>query len=102
MTVVSDKGEASALINFKTSINTLPPLKLGQNIDLTASPSTQELITYDLNEDGKINAADNAIILSNFGNLPAGRPKNKKADLNRDGTVDQADLDLMAKQVNKN
>lgn len=105
LTVVSDKGEASALINFKTSQATLPPLKLGQNIDLTtaellpkpASPSATELNIYDINGDGRINSADNAIILSNIGK----NPKNKKADINGDKIVDQEDLDLMAKQINQ-
>lgn len=112
LTVISDKGIASALFTLKMS-NTLPPLNLGQNVDLTtfvlpkptspvpdgtgASPSAQEIKRFDLNSDGKINAADNVIILQNFGK----KPKDKKVDLNSDGKVDQKDLDLMAKQINQ-
>lgn len=104
LTVISEKGNVNALIKLRNSSSPLPPLKLGQDIDLTiestpapASPSAQEIIIYDLNGDNKINATDNAIILQNFGK----NPKNKKADLNSDGVVDQKDLDLMAKQINQ-
>lgn len=115
LTVMSASGNVSALFKIM-SYESLPPLKLGQYIDLTseASPVPQtalsELDVYDLNEDGKINAADNAIILQNIGNpVPYGTgPKNeqssaayKKADLNGDQTVDQKDLDLMAQQINQ-
>lgn len=96
LTIVSDKGSVNALFKLKTTLKPLPPLKLGQDVDLT-TPSTNELISYDLNSDGKINATDNAILLQNFGK----NPKNPKADLNRDGVVDQKDLDLMAKQINQ-
>lgn len=105
LTVQSDKGEASALIKLPTS-SPLPPIKLGQNIDLTTSEkaplsnlSEQDLNKYDLNGDGKINAADNAIILQNFGNPPSGGSKNKKADINTDGVVNQKDLDLMSRKL---
>lgn len=95
--VYSDKGSASALFKLNLSNDPLPPLRLGQNIDLTNQPITEKVNRYDLNDDGKINAADNAIILDNFGK----DPKDKKADLNGDGIVDQKDLDLMAKQINQ-
>lgn len=93
LTVVSDQGQANALFKLKTTVNSLPPINLGENLDLT----TQDLSEYDLNGDGKINAADNAILLDNFGK----NPKDKKTDLNEDGVVDQKDLDLMAKQINQ-
>jgi len=81
---------------------------LGQQIDLTASappdntipqpsPTTKDLNNYDLNSDGKINAADNAIVLQNIGQTKSS--KDKKADLNGDNTIDQKDLDLMAKKL---
>lgn len=103
--IVSPKGEASATFKVRAEGVVLPPLKLGENLDLTvsqiepmeASPSAEELNIYDLNEDGKINAADNAIILNNFGR----NPKEKRADLNGDGVVDQKDLNLMSKQINQ-
>lgn len=93
LTVVSDQGQANALFKLKTAVNSLPSINLGENLDLT----TQDLNIYDLNSDRKINAADNAIVLDNFGK----NPKDKKTDLNGDGVVDQKDLDLMAKQINQ-
>lgn len=102
LTIYTDQGETSALFNLKANSAPLPPIKLGQNIDLTnaeetppPSPTTLDLDQYDLNGDGKINAADNAIILQNFGK----KSKNLKADLNKDGTVNQEDLDLMAQKL---
>jgi len=95
LTIISDKGRATALFKLRPSSKPLPPLILGQDVDFT--PSAEELSSYDLNSDGKINAADNAIVLQNFGK----NPKNPRADLNKDGKVDQKDLSLMAKQINK-
>lgn len=102
LTIVSSKGEASLLFKLKPFSKPLPPLKIGQNLDITSEE--ENLTKYDLNDDGKINAADNAIILQNLGPLrsEAGKnPKNIKADLNNDGEVNQKDLDLMAKQINQ-
>lgn len=100
LTIRSDKGEASAQFSLKPNLSPLPPIKLGQNIDLTLpeetpQPALGDLDKYDLNADGKINAADNAIILQNFGK----KPKDKKVDLNGDGAVNQKDLDLMAQKI---
>lgn len=93
LTIVSDKGKAQVLFGLKLSSNTLPPIRLGENVDLTIAKP----VIFDLNGDGLVNAADNAIILQNFGK----NPKNKKADLNSDSAVDQKDLDLMSKQINQ-
>lgn len=101
--IIGKEGQSSILFKLKPDGVTLPAVKLGQNLDLTnpeispqpASPSASELKTFDLNGDGKINATDNAIILRNFGK----NPKEKKADLNSDGVVDQKDLDLMSKKL---
>lgn len=102
LTIRSDKGEANAQFDLRANLPPLTPIKLGQNIDLTvkeaspqATPTTNDLDNYDLNSDGKINAADNAIILQNFGK----KPRDKKVDLNKDGKVDQKDLDLMAQKI---
>ncbi len=102
LTIVSDKGSATALFKLSMAGIELPPIHLGQNIDLTtATPKPNEqsspLSKFDLNGDGKINSNDNAILLQNFGK----NPKNKKADLNGDGIVDQKDLELMSKQINQ-
>lgn len=103
LTIIGKEGQSSVLFELKADGVTLPAVKLGQNLDLTnplaspkpASPSASELKTFDLNSDGKINATDNAIILRNFGK----NPKEKKADLNSDGVVDQKDLDLMSQKI---
>lgn len=106
LTIRSDKGEANILFKIKATSSPLPSIKLGQDVDLTtetekATPEPTPVIQekdmkkYDLNGDGKINAADNAIILQNFGK----KFKDKKADLNGDGKVDQKDLDLMAQEL---
>jgi hypothetical protein len=101
LTIISDLGESTALVKLTQSSKPLPPLKLGQNVDITEqptsqpSPSTDDLSKYDLYVDGKINSADNAVILDNLGR----NPKNKKADLNKDGTVDKKDLELMSQKL---
>ncbi len=117
LTILSPKGQATAVFKLRDVAKGLPPLRLGENVDLnTISPSpspalNQDLDKYDLNGDGIINSADNSIILGNLGPLrPPSRnagseasknPKNKKADLNGDGVVDQKDLDLMSKKINQ-
>lgn len=93
LTIISGKGKSQVLFELKLSSNSLPPLRIGENIDLTIP----QPVVYDLNGDGQVNATDNAIILQNFGS----NPKEKRADLNGDGVVDQKDLDLMAKQINQ-
>lgn len=100
LTVVSEKGTANLLFKLKDAAIPLPPINLGQNIDLTIpeetpQPSADNLNTYDLNEDGKINAADNTIILQNLGK----KSKDQKTDLNKDGKTDQKDLNLMAQKL---
>lgn len=99
LTVNSDKEETKIQFNLKTNLPPLPPILAGRNIDFTTPqetpPPSGALNIYDLNGDGKINAADNAIILQNFSK----NPKDKKADLNSDGVVDQKDLDLMSKKL---
>lgn len=105
LTVVAKNNQSSALFKLTPAGVTLPALNLGQNLDLTnpaespkpASSSASELKTFDLNGDGQINATDNAIILRNFGK----NPKEKKADLNLDGLVDQKDLGLMSEKINQ-
>jgi hypothetical protein len=109
LTVHSASKETSIQFTLKAGLAPIPPIILGQNIDLTtangtpqpksdssqASLTINDLNKYDLNNDGKINAADNAIILLNFGK----NPKNKKTDLNGDGKVDQKDLDLISQEL---
>lgn len=105
LTIVSEKGQTIVIFKLKDSEIGLPTIKLGTDLDLTSNPaptaSSLELNKFDLNADGKVNAADNAIILQNFGNLPSNGSKDLRADLNGDKIVDQKDLDLMAKQINQ-
>lgn len=104
LTIVAKDGQgAVAIFKLKTAGTTLPPIRLGQNLDLTAEIEEeplipdQDLINFDLNGDGEINATDNAIILRNFGK----NPQDKRADLDGNGEVNKDDLDLMAKQINQ-
>lgn len=102
ITIISGKGESSALFKIAASSKPLPPLILGQNLDFTnldlkikpASPSAQALNKYDLNDDQLINANDYAIVLKNLGK----NAKDAKGNLNGDGIIDQKDLELMLKQ----
>ncbi len=104
ITVISDKGNATVLFKLQLNLAPLPPLRLGQDIDLTtvdqvpsATPFTENLKKYDLNGDGKINVTDNAIILD----VISKKTTNKNADLNGDGKIDQKDLDLMSQHINQ-
>lgn len=105
LTIIGKSNQATALFKLDRDGVTLPVLKLGQNLDLTNSqiapeeitPSVSDLKIFDLNSDGQINAIDNAILLRNFGK----NPKEKKADLNSDGVVDEKDLRQMAEKINK-
>lgn len=87
VTVVSDQGIANATFKLQ-SLQILPPIKLGQNVDLFSSPDDQTN-KLDLNKDGLINSSDYALAL------------NYKVDLNGDEVFDQKDLDLMQKQINQ-
>ncbi len=101
LTILSPKGQASATFRLKDAENGLSSLILGEDVDLTDTfkptppPFNGDFDIYDLNGDKKINAADYSIVKGNQGK----NPKDKEADLNRDGVVDQEDLDLMTKKI---
>ena len=106
LTIVSGNTQTKILFKLKDSKTGLPTINLGEDLDLTvvvsATPKPEEINhgssnKYDLNSDGKVNAADSSIIIQNFGR----NPKNTKADLNTDGIVDQKDLELIYKQINQ-
>lgn len=109
ITIISDKEPASLLFKLKTNLSPLPPIKLGQNIDLTIPEETPSPITpldidkYDLNKDGKINSTDYAIISSCFGKkgsfILSGDYLCVETDINADGKVDQKDLGLMSQKL---
>lgn len=109
LTIHSDKGDATMLFKLKSDSQPLPPIKLGQNIDLTSKEETPSptslpntLSKYDLNSDGVINSTDYAILSSCIGKKPnAVLPGNiscAKADLNGDGVIDKKDQDLMSRR----
>lgn len=105
VTVISEAGQASALVMLNNLDRPIGPLKIGQSLDLTSvvsSPTSNSVISdlakFDLAPipgDGILNAGDNAVILNNFGK----NPKDKRADINGDGVVDKRDLDLMAQKI---
>lgn len=87
ITVLSDQGTANGVFKLQ-QFQTLPPIKLGQNVDLS-SPSFDQINKLDLNKDGSINSSDYAIALKN------------QVDLNGDEVFNQKDLDLLQKQINQ-
>lgn len=99
LTIKSTKGEANVKFKLKAHFFPLPPIKLGESIDLTTleenTPPTGNPDRYDLNEDGVINTTDYTILLQSLGKYP----KNAKADINQDGVVDQKDRDLMTQKL---
>ncbi|MDD5415514.1 MAG: dockerin type I domain-containing protein [Candidatus Daviesbacteria bacterium] len=109
LTINSDKGNASILFKLQTNSSSLPPVKLGQDLDLTILTETplpsaiKDLDKYDLNSDGKINSTDYAILSSCFGKQPnTALPGNRscaKTDINTDGVINQKDLDLMSQKL---
>ncbi|MDO8577022.1 MAG: dockerin type I domain-containing protein [Candidatus Daviesbacteria bacterium] len=109
LTIHSDKGEANVLLKLKANSTLLPPIKLGQNIDLTIpeeilqSPSASSLDQYDLNSDEKINSTDYAILSACLGKRPnamlASGQSCTKADIDGNGVVDQKDLSLMSQKL---
>lgn len=109
LSIVSDLGEANILFILNSLDNSLPPVDIGEELDLTEinplpTPVLSDFERFDLNGDGQINAADNAMILKNFGPLRSGASKNPRdqgMDFNNDGFVDQKDLDLMIQQIKK-
>ncbi len=96
LTIIASKGTSSLLFKMEAQGVELPPINLGQSIDLT--PPIQELDKFDLNADKFINAADHSIVLKNFGK----NPKDKRADLNGDGVVDNKDLEEISKRIEIN
>lgn len=110
LTIRSNKEETQVLFRLKIDSKPLPPIKLGQDIDLTTeepisqpSPVITDLNKYDLNSDGKINSTDYAILTACFnkstGTTLPGNRSCAKADINGDGKVDQKDLGLMSQKL---
>lgn len=94
---LENSSQVSLAIPYPSKI--LPPITLGKNLDLStpiAFPTpTIDLSLYDLNGDKVVNSLDLSTVLKNFGK----NPKNKKTDLNKDGVVNQKDVDLINKFI---
>jgi hypothetical protein len=106
-TLIIKKGSLESQVKLNLPLNEsdlLPPLTIGQNIDLssiltqmTEPPQTSQSANYDLNGDGKTNSLDLAIITQNNGKKVTDIQDDsiKKADLNKDETIDKKDSDLL-------
>lgn len=106
----SEKGNSNILFLLQENSPPLPIIKLNQDIDLTTpdttpspSPNINDLDKYDLNNDGKINSADFVTLttcISKKSNLVLSQTLScTKTDINKDGFVDQKDLDLMSQKL---
>lgn len=103
--IISPQGTATAKLVLNNLQNPLPPIAIGQTVDFTnlpaptPTPDAKQLLLQqlDLNSDGSINAADEAILKRNFGR----NPQNKNADVNNDGNVNQEDLDILRENFNQ-
>lgn len=103
LTIKSPQGQSIVLLSLENLQSPLPPVKIGEALDLTAiklQPTQgleNELSWFDVNNDGVVNSSDYSTIINNFGK----NPKNPKADLNSDGVVDSKDLLLIQDKVIK-
>lgn len=105
ITILSDNGGANLMFVLKKNSAPLPPIHLGQNVDLTIPEETPEPqitnLDYDLNGDGKINSADYALLSSCLGKSPNTTLTGKsctKTDINKDNSINQQDMDLMTQK----
>lgn len=92
LTITAESEEASILFKIKAQGVELPPISLGQNIDLTIE---EGLNKFDMNGDSYINTVDYSIVLQNFG------LQNRQADFNKDGVVDNIDLEEISKKIGR-
>lgn len=90
LTIISKMGGSNVSFNVVATGTQLPPIKIGENVDLTS-----RLDKFDLNGDTQINAVDYSEVLLNFGR----NPKNPKADINGDGIVNNEDLQEMSREL---
>ncbi|QQG43705.1 MAG: fibronectin type III domain-containing protein [Candidatus Daviesbacteria bacterium] len=103
LSIVSGAGSATMVFNLTDDGKPLPSIKIGEQLDLTASianassSKSSDLDKFDLNNDRFINASDYGIVVKNLGK----NPKEKRADLNSDGVVDKKDLDLMSQKISE-
>ena len=103
VTIIGANGEVSAVFNIKPNGVNLPPLILGQNIDLTTpeitstpTPNPTDLSIYDLNKDGKINSADYSLAQKNNGK----KISSVRSDLTTDRIIDDKYLKELTSLIN--
>lgn len=110
-TLIIKKGGLESQVKLNLPLDEsdlLPPLTIGQSIDLSdvltqMAPPRQasSSASFDLNNDGKTNSLDLAIITQNNGKRVSDIEDTnaKKADLNNDGTIDKNDSDLLLTNI---
>lgn len=103
ITIISPNNQGSAVFNLQPNGVSLPPLNLGESIDLTniqptpqPTQSSQDLTLYDLNSDGKINAADYSLALKNKGK----KINSVKTASNSNRVINQTYLNELTKMIN--
>lgn len=100
-TLVVQKGNLKSAVQLNLPLEnnqSLPPIILGKDLDLTetaASASANPVDKLDLNSDGQVNSLDMAIVIRNFGRNPI----EKSSDLNEDGVVNQKDVDVIKQKL---
>lgn len=110
-TLLITKGDLTSevQITLPGELQTLPPITIGQNINLKeylASTSARlkkqtdlenpEIVNkFDLNGDKKVNSLDLAEVFDLYNS----NQKDKKADFNSDGKIDQQDIDIISKAL---
>lgn len=106
-----EKGDLSSEVDITLPLTQiLPPITIGQNINLTnylsskktpSQPKQNDLekpenvSRFDQNSDGKVNSLD----LAKVTDLYNSKQKDKKADFNGDGAIDQIDVEILSKTL---
>ncbi len=86
--VFNNQSSSSITLSLPLEKTNLPTIILGQNRDLTGPTPVPN---FDINLDSKINQLDRSSLITI---IQSGKYK-VEVDLNRDGRVDQSDLDLL-------
>lgn len=102
------RGNQQSIVDITIPLKdkTLTAIQMGRNINLKeyivsssaqlkSQPKIDPKLKFDLNGDKKINSVDLSIVTQNFGK----NPKIKEADFNRDGIVNQKDIELVKKAL---
>lgn len=112
LTIVKGSLKSEVKITISESSINLPPITIGSSLDLVNfEPKQMSKITFsetaflglDFNSDGKINSLDLAM-LREAAKLPgaASTQSQSRFDINRDGAIDQQDIDSFSKSLTGN